>query len=88
LADEAVLDAIARPGFRRFALSDAPQPIVRLTVAMHPGNDQNLINLDRVGQRAREHLGQTTTDVCLEDASNLWRLRFLSNGCLAAPNEP
>ncbi len=55
---------------------------------MHPGNDQNLINLDRVGQRAREHLGQTTTDVCLEDASNLWRLRFLSNGCLAAPNEP
>ena len=54
---------------------------------MHHGNDQNIINLDRIEQRVREHLGQTTTDVFLEDTPTLWRLHNLSNGCLDAPNE-
>lgn len=54
-----------------FALPDAPQPIARFTVAMHHRNDQNVINLDCVEQRVREYLGQTTTDVRLEDAPTL-----------------
>jgi hypothetical protein len=70
------------------AFPDAPQPIARLTVAMHHRNDQNVINLDRVEQRVREYLGQTTTDICLEDAPTLWRLHNLSNGSLDTLNEP
>ena len=56
---------------------------------MHHGNDQNGINLDRVEQRrVREHFGQTTEYVCLEDAPTLRRLNNLPNDSLDAPNEP
>ena len=55
---------------------------------MHHGNNQNVINLNRVQQRVWEHLGQATPNVCLEDAPTVRRLHNLPDGCLDTPDEP